>query len=172
MATRTRYLVDANVLMQAKRLYYRFAVCPGFWDCIAWHHKQGSILSIDRVKKEIDDGKDDLSQWVKSKCPKTFFEASTDSAIAAEYGNAMVWVQSQSRYTPAAKSKFATDADGWLIAYAKHHGVTVVTQEVPAPDSRKEAKIPDVCDALGVKYVDTFDMLEKLKVQFNWKPTP
>jgi hypothetical protein len=168
MASRTRYLIDANVLMQAKRLYYRFAVCPGFWDCIVWHHKQGSILSIDRVKKEIEDGKDDLAHWVKRQCPKSFFEATSVPEIAAEYGNAMVWVQSQARYTHAAAAKFAGDADGWLIAYAKQHNITVVTQEVAAPESRKEVKIPDVCDALGVKYVDTYDMLEALKVKFSW----
>lgn len=170
MATRTRYLVDANALMQAKRLYYRFDLCPGFWDCMAWHHKQGSIFSIDKVKKEIEDGKDDLSQWVKRECPKSFFEATTDPQIAAGYGNAMVWVQSQARYTPAATSKFAQDADGWLIAYAKQHDITVVTQEVSAPESRKEVKIPDVCDALDVRYVDTFDMLGSLKARFAWKP--
>ncbi len=50
MARRARYLVDASVLMEAHRRYYRFAVCPGFWDALIWHHKQGTISSIDRKK--------------------------------------------------------------------------------------------------------------------------
>jgi len=170
MATRPRYLLDANVLMEAKRRYYRFDLCPGFWECIAWHHKQGTIASIDKVREEIESGKDDLSQWVKRECPKSFFAATTDSKVAEWYGKAIVWVQSQKHYLPEAMSKFAADADGWLIAYAKQNGFVVVTHEVPAPESRTEVKIPDVCKALDVPYIDTFDMLETLKTRFTWKP--
>lgn len=170
MATRLRYLLDANVLMEAKRRYYRFHLCPGFWECIAWHHKQGNLASIDKVKGEIEDGKDDLSQWVKRECPKSFFLPTTDAKVGEWYGKAIAWVQSQTRYSAAAVSKFAVNADGWLIAYAKHNGYTVVTLEVPAPESRTEVKIPDVCVALGVKYVDTFDMLGAVRTQFTWTP--
>ena len=28
----TRYLLDANVLIQAKNLHYGFDFCPAFWD--------------------------------------------------------------------------------------------------------------------------------------------
>jgi hypothetical protein len=48
--------------------------------------------------------------------------------------------------------------------------LTIVTQEVSAPESKKEVKIPDVCDAFEVPCIDTFEMLEKLGAQFTWKP--
>lgn len=170
MSARPRYLLDASVLVEAKRRYYRFGLCPGFWECLAWHHKQGVIDSLDKIKSEIEEGKDDLSQWAKRGCPAGFFVATTDPKVAEWYGKIVAWVQSQTRYLPQAKSKFAADADGWLIAYARQNGFTVVTQEVPAPESRKEVKIPDVCEAFGVLYLDTFDMLEKLKTKFTWRP--
>ena len=44
------------------------------------------------------------------------------------------------RYFAHAKAKFATGADGWLVAYARVHGATVVTNEQSAPESRKEIK--------------------------------
>ncbi|MDE2795692.1 MAG: DUF4411 family protein [Gemmatimonadota bacterium] len=63
---------------------------------------------------------------------------------------------------------FATGADGWLVAYARVHGATVVTNEQSAPESRKEIKLPDVCDRFGVLRANTFAMLRALHVQFDW----
>ncbi|MDA8349362.1 MAG: DUF4411 family protein [Pseudomonadota bacterium] len=171
MVRRVRYLVDASVLMQAHRRYYRFGVCPGFWDCLARHHKQGRVSSIDRVRKEVEQGgKDELRQWTKTACPATFFEATTGRNIGDGYGRVISWAGSQGRYRQEALAEFATVADGWLVAYAKEHGLTVVTQEVSAPESKKEVKIPDVCNAFKVPCIDTFEMLESLGVQFTWKP--
>ena len=56
------------------------------------------------------------------------------------------------------------------IIPAGEHELTIVTQEVSAPESKKEVKIPDVCDAFEVPCIDTFEMLEKLGAQFTWKP--
>ena len=57
-----------------------------------------------------------------------------------------MWVQRHPRYFDHAKAKFATGADGWLVACARVQGATVVTNEQSAPESRKEIKLPDVCD--------------------------
>ena len=170
MARHTRYLVDASVLMEAHRRYYRFGVCPGFWDCLIWHHKQGVVSSIDRVRKEIEDGKDALRQWVKKECPATFFKSTSDKVVGERYGEIISWAGTQNRYRPEALAEFARAADGWLVAYAGEHGLTVVTQEVAAPESKKEVKVPDVCDAFKVPCIDTFEMLERLNVRFMWKP--
>jgi hypothetical protein len=70
----------------------------------------------------------------------------------------VAWAQGQPQYLPPALTKFATVADGWLVAYAKSNGLVVVTHEVPS-EARNEVKIPNVCRAFGVDYVDTFDML-------------
>jgi hypothetical protein len=51
-ATPTVYVIDANVLMQAHRLYYAFPICPGFWDFLANEHQVGRIMSVDKVRDE------------------------------------------------------------------------------------------------------------------------
>lgn len=170
MARRVRYMVDASVLMEAHRRYYRFRLCPGFWDCLVWHHKQGVVSSIDRVKSEIEEGKDALAHWVKRNCPSTFFESTKAVTVGQSYGNIVSWAQSQKQYKPEALAEFANAADGWLVAFAREHSLVVVTQEVSAPESRKEVKIPDVCGSFTVNCIDTFEMLEQLKVSFSWKP--
>ena len=47
MTTHTVYLVDANVLIEAKNRYYSFSIFPGFWDAIVWHAGSGSVCSND-----------------------------------------------------------------------------------------------------------------------------
>lgn len=62
--------------------------------------------------------------------------------------------------------RFASGADGWLVAFAAVHGSIVVTNEQSAPASRQSIKLPDVCSQFGVAYVDTFRMLQRLAVKF------
>jgi hypothetical protein len=38
----------------------------------------------------------------------------------------------------------------------------------PAPESKTEIKLPDVCMQFQVGYVDTFRMLNDLAVRFEW----
>jgi hypothetical protein len=79
----------------------------------------------------------------------------------------MTWVQAQNQFSPPAKADFANGADGWLVAYARAKGCVVVTQEVPAPDARRKVPIPNVCQAFDVPFVNTFEMLRALGVQFS-----
>ena len=43
-----KYLVDANVLIEAKNRYYAFDIAPGFWKWLDQAHAQGTVSS--RVK--------------------------------------------------------------------------------------------------------------------------
>jgi len=78
----------------------------------------------------------------------------------------MGWVQVRSQFSDAAKADFANGADGWLVAFAKSKGRIVVTHEVLDPNIRRKVPIPNVCNAFGVNYVDTFAMLRELGVRF------
>jgi hypothetical protein len=171
MPTDKKYLLDANVFIEAKRRYYAFDLCPGYWECLVWHHRTACIQSIDRVKGEFERGADELSEWATSVMPETCFASCDDTAVTAQYAEIMAWVQSQDQFFPEAKAEYAGSADGWLIAYAKVNSLIVVTQEVLAPDARKKVPIPNVCQAFGVDYVDTFEMLRDLEAQFNWQAT-
>jgi Domain of unknown function (DUF4411) len=171
VSKKPHYLLDANVLMEAKRRYYRFGLCPGFWECIVWQHKQGVMSSIDRIKKEIDEGKDDLTQWAKKSAPKGFFASTTEPAVATWFGKMVAWAQAETQYLPVAKSEFAMGNDAWLVAYAKHHGLVVVTHETFDANIKNKVKIPNVCDQFDVDWIDTFDMLEVLNTKFTWQHT-
>ena len=157
-----RYLLDANVLISAKRDHYRMSVCPGFWDWLDLAHSQGHVYSIKKVHDELKHAA--LSQWAKAR-PNTFF-LSPGSNFGASSSSVSSWVQAQS-YFQAAIFEFFNVADFWLVAQALEGGVTVVTHEVPAPDSKNRIKIPDVCKGVGVACMNPFDMLEKLGAIFK-----
>ena len=169
MATRT-YLVDSDVFITAKNLYYSFAICPGFRKSMIHHHRQGRIFSIDRVRSELLAGHktEDLVRWVTDEVPEGFFVPVDTDAVVRTYMDIMMWVQRHPGYFDQAKAKFATGADGWLVAYARVHGITVVTNEQSAPESRREVKLPDVCDQFEVRRDNTFTMLRALNVHFDW----
>ena len=106
-------------------------------------------------------GKDDLAEWAKG----TFdgaFAATNQTPVLAAFGKIMTWVQSQNQFIEAAKAQFAGCADGWLVAYASVHGLVVVTHEKYSADARNRVKIPNVCKAFSVAYVDTWTMLRGL----------
>ena len=166
MSDSNRYVLDANVFIEAKNKYYGFSLCPGFWNALLVQHINNRIFSIDKVLAELVDEGDELSDWSKDRAPDTFFKKTQDQAVITLLGRMVEWVNAQPQFTPAAKAEFASTADGWVVAHAKVNGLTVVTHEEFAPDAKKEVPIPNVCLEFDVNYCKTFEMLDDLKVKF------
>jgi len=164
------YIIDSDVFISAKNGYYAFVICPGFWDSLIDHHQQGRVHSLDRIQQELLAGREDedLVQWVKNVVPDGFFLSSQDVEVIRAYQDIMLWVQRNQQYLDNAKAKFATEADGWLVAYARVKGVDVVTNEQPQPGSRRRILLPDVCNQFDVRYHDTFAMLKSLRVRYEY----
>lgn len=174
MSSASGFLIDTDVLITAKNRYYAFPICPGFWDSLLHGHSLGHIHSIDRVRLELMLGRedDDLVRWVGQSVPASFFLDSNDGEIVAAFTEVMLWVTRHSQYQDEAKAKFASGADGWLIAHGVVSGKTVVTNEQPRPESRNQIKLPDVCKTFSVDFEDTFAMLHKLGFQYHFSLNP
>lgn len=170
MSAEQEFLLDADVLIQAHRMYYAFDICPGYWQCLTDQHGLGKVASIDRVRKELLVEADALVTWVNTSVPAGFFEKTDTAETIARYQQVIAWVQGNSQYQPAARATFAAGADGWLVAHALQTGRVVVTMEVAAPQSTRKVKIPDVCNAVGVSVCNTFDMLRLLDTRFHLEP--
>ena len=162
-----RYLPDANVLMTAHHHYYAPDLCPGFWDCMAYHIAGGRLGIIDRVYDEIL-SPSALVSWAEQAANDWFLPTATQ-AIANSYTQLIDWVDSNPQFTTAARADFARGADGWLAAYAMVHGSVVVTNEVSAPDARRKVPLPDLCSQFHVRCINTFVMLRELGASFNWQ---
>ena len=69
------FLVDSNVLIEAKNRYYGFDFHPGFWSWLERAHNNGLIVSLEAVARELRRGHDELAQWATAH--PLFFEALT-----------------------------------------------------------------------------------------------
>jgi hypothetical protein len=167
MSAGKRYVLDANVFIQAHRTYYGLDICPGFWRALLREHDAKRVFSIDKVRNELLASKDRLSAWVKDTAPATLFKGTADKAVTDAYRQMVNWVQSQAQFNAQAKAEFASVADGWVIAYAKAYGLIVVTHEEYAPDAKNKVPMPNVCIEFNVRYGNTFDMLRELKVKLG-----
>jgi hypothetical protein len=160
-----KYIVDANILIQAYRKYYPMDVFCGFWDKVKHLADSNSIISIDKVKDEVWLNKDALTRWCRNQLSDDFFVKS--SAFIGEYAHVIKTVSGLGKYTPNAMSEFAdeTVADAFLIATAlsSTNNYVLVSEEVPT-NSIKKVKIPDVCNLFGVRCINTVDMLRELEV--------
>lgn len=154
------YIVDSNVFMQAANSYYAFDLVPPFW---TWLEARlgAEVFTVEPVKLEILKQDDALSDWLKANDDPSWVLPVDDEATQLEmpvitqhcvdYG-----------YKTAGIAKFLAGADPWVIARAKRDGWTVVTQELPNPETKKRVKIPDVCNNVGVQQIIVFEMLRKL----------
>jgi len=162
------FLLDANVLIAAHRGYYAFDLCPGFWKSISEGHASGRIFSTSRVESELMKGKtgDTLTTWLATEMPDDFFLDDATAEIAAEFAPLMAWVAS-GQFLSAAQAKFASDADGWLIATARKLGYCLVTHEARQDAAKARVPMPNVCDEFGVAYCNTYEMLRELGCSYS-----
>ena len=161
-----RFVLDANVFIQAHQSYYAFDICPGFWDALVRQHEAKRLCSIDRIKDELEAIDDELREWSGDTAPDTFFKGTADKRVVDAYREIANWVQNEAQFNAEAKAGFLAGADGWLVAFAKAYGMAVVTHEAFAPDAIKRVPIPNLCVEFKLDYCNTFEMLEELGERF------
>jgi hypothetical protein len=66
MTSPANYVLDSNVFIEASRRYYAFDLVSSFWHTLIDQAENGRVLSIDRVRAEIEKGKDELADWAKN----------------------------------------------------------------------------------------------------------
>lgn len=159
-----RYLLDTNVFVQAKNLYYRRSICPGFWDWLdtALENQFGTI---DRVRDETLKGNDDVSRWFKERKGASWIAKTNGEATQLAFQKVVTWVTTSAPALPTANSNFLSGADPWLVAHAMATNATVVSLEV-SKNSPNKVSVPDACAEFGVKVIKTWDLLELCKARF------
>ncbi|MDP4274889.1 MAG: DUF4411 family protein [Bacteroidota bacterium] len=163
------YIVDSNFFIQAHRATYPLDIAKGFWNKVKQLADSGTIISIDKVKKELYNKNDDLEKWCKANLPDNFFKNTAE--VINEYGKVTAWALSMSHhYMQNAINEFldVDEADAFLIAYslADIDDRFIVTQEISAPQKLSKIKIPDCCNALGVKYRTIIEMFREIGETF------
>ncbi len=158
----SKYCLDANVLIQAWQKYYTPKFCPSYWEILGQLGKQDKIFVPELVYEEIVRTEDDLSNWLKG----------SHIPIRKITGPVTVCLQKIYSQNPLHKNlvdntKARSLADPWVIAHAINEGATVVTKEekITALNSTR-IKIPNVCDNMGVRWINDFDFVYESGIHF------
>lgn len=117
---------------------------------------------------ELQDGGDALWEWARDARPELFVSSAATEVVEA-YSEIMAWVDDNPQFFAEAKSKLASEADGWVAAYARVHGATIVTHERHDPHVKKRVPLGNVCHEFNLPVKDTFEMLRELQVRFGWE---
>jgi len=111
------FLLDANVLIEAKNRYYAFDIAPGFWAWLDQAHHDTVACSLEAVRDELLEGGDELADWARTNA--SFFR-SIDQGTTQHFSALTTWAGSRN-FTTAALSNFTGNhADYLLIAYARN----------------------------------------------------
>ena len=125
--------------------------------------KQDKIFIPELVYEEITRTEDDLSKWVKA------------SKIPIKKISEPVTICLQKIYAADPVHKNLVDnitgrslADPWVIAHSLHENAIVVTKEekITALNS-KRIRIPNVCDNMGVRWINDFQFIDEVDIKFK-----
>jgi glyoxylate utilization-related uncharacterized protein len=157
------YCLDANVLIQAWQKYYSPKFCPGYWNVLNHLGQKKKIFIADEVYKEITRTEDDLSKWLKaSKIPVRKIDSNVTRCLQE------IYAKDPTHKMLVDNTKNRSLADPWVIAHAMNEHAVVVTKEekITALNSPK-IKIPNVCDNMGIVWMNDFEFLSELNIRFN-----
>jgi hypothetical protein len=164
------YLIDSNILIHPNRTTHPFDIHPTFWDKMSIILNRNDVFSIDKVKSEIYNHQDELTEWCQVNIPSGFWNSTAISI--PEYAEIQNWAQSKD-YNERALADFArhTNADPFLVAYALYKkrnylDITIVTQEISSPESKRVIKLPDICIGFEIKYLDINDFFREINARF------
>ncbi|MGY6657636.1 DUF4411 family protein [Amycolatopsis sp. TRM77291] len=146
------YSIDTNVLIESWQRLYRPRTFSTYWTNLDSMIASGCLRASEEVKIEIDKRDDELKVWSKQR-PDLFVAHEHDVQLAVR--EALLHCKKM-----AGSHKGHNGADPWVIALAKARGMTVVTLENKTGNLEKP-KVPDVCEVLGVPWLNLYDFIEQ-----------
>lgn len=150
-----KYIIDTCSFSELK---YRYSedVFEGIWKQVLDEIEKGTIMSCEEVYEELKKQDDDFFERF-SKYKYMFID------INDEIQEELIIILKEHENILDLKKK-KSGADPFVIATAKVYNCTVVTEEKRS-NSTKIEKIPDVCNAYGIKCITFLDMLRELNIK-------
>jgi hypothetical protein len=165
------HLLDANVLITANHLYYPLERVPEFWEWLVQMGIDGQVKMPIEMVEEIRQGTDDLSGWLSGHDHLEALRLDEEADVA------LVQRVINEGYAPDLTDQEVEviGRDPFLIAYALLDASArcVVTTEVSKPKRmRGNRHIPDVCNQLGIQWMDSFALVRALDFSTSWRARP
>lgn len=153
------YCLDTNVFIEGWNRYYSMDLCPEYWEILDVLAREGRIFSPVEVRREIEKTDDGLTAWVKE---RPYFFADIDLDVQEHLREIMA---NHGRLVDSIRQR--SIADPWVIAFAMSRNAIVVTKETPGGPASRRIKIPDVCNVLGVPWMNDFEFAREVGIRFS-----
>lgn len=156
------YSLDTNVLIQSWNGCYSPGFCADYWVCLDELINRGTIFIAEEVYRELKKEDDNLFNWVNIRKDKFVREIneSVEGSLSRIYRH-----EPNRRLVDSIKSR--SIADPWVIAHAITENATVVTKENFESNPTKRIKIPNVCEFMGVPWMNDFQFINEVQIYFS-----
>lgn len=145
------YSIDTSALVDGMGRYYLPKVFNSLWQSIDGLIDEGRMMATEEVRVEIERKADHLAEWCKRRS-RMFIEIDEEiQPVVTEV------LTAHGRLVKALSNR--SSADPFVIALAKVKGASVVTAERHS-NSLNRPKIPDVCDAMGIRCLSLVEMMD------------
>lgn len=161
-----RYLLDANVLIDADRDYYPLDRVPEFWGWLLFQAEEGTIKVPREMYDEVVEGGGQLVEWLKDNKDNLVLDGEADPAIVRQV------VSEGYAHDLTEDEVERIGRDPFIVAYALGFDseATVVTTEVSKPSrQRANRRLPDVCADLDALCINTFALVQALDFSTDWQ---
>ncbi len=148
------YCFDTSAFINSWRRLYPIDVLPSLWDRIDYLIASDRIKAPEYVLMEIARVSDELHSWVQTR-PQMFVPAlaGIQTRVSHIINTYPAFLQE--------RSPDGVWADPYVIALAQEQNRIVVTWETLADRNARRLKIPNICNALGVEWMNLLDLMRR-----------
>ena len=172
------YLLDANVLIEANAFYYDAGRIPHFWQWLSALASQGTCKIPAPILNEIKPSDSDAAfrSWLSTNRGRLALNEAV-SPLVVEFVMRRGYGFPPNNPEDASADRVANDAALISLALLDKESRCVVTMErrqnpnssLPQPQNRR---IPLVCQLLGVRCINTFDLIRELDFRIPLAAAP
>ena len=156
-----KYSIDTSAILDAWVRYYPYDTFPSFWNRFKTLAESREVIATELIEHELSKKDDGCHKWFKQNGLNDFFIELTDSIQ-----NAVTDILKNPNYQRLVEDRKGTySADPFVIALAKVEDLIVVTGEKETNNLAKP-KIPDVCNDMGIEYINILDLMRREGWQF------
>jgi predicted nucleic acid-binding protein len=163
MSDQTKYCLDTNIIIEAWNKYYSPVFCSDYWQILKDLGKHNIIFIPRVVYNEIYSKGDELSDWL---IQSGISVHEIDEIVIKNLKN--IYEKNPIHQNLVQEAKGRSLADPWVIAHSMKENAIVVTKEDKITDINSlKIKIPNVCENMGIKWINDFQMIKELGIRFN-----
>lgn len=157
-----RYCIDTSALIDLGERHYpeRLPVFKPIWKHIYREITNGTIISVDSVKEELESKADDWRTNFLSQANEMFH---IDSDIENEFASVMSDIESRKNLFNINKprDRFMRGADPWVIALARKKQCTVISAETK---KLADYGLGAICKALDMEHINLVKYFERSNI--------